>query len=63
MLCIRPTLRHSQSPGYTACFASTLPATRRPDPYQDWIFTSKQTPALVIWSEGMIFQDTRRVRG
>ena len=42
------TLQHSQSPGYTACFASTLPATWRPDPYQDWTFTSKQTLALNV---------------
>jgi hypothetical protein len=28
-----------------------LPAIRRPDPYQNWTFTSKQT---------MIYQDTPR---
>jgi hypothetical protein len=31
-----------------------LPATWRPDPYQDWTFTSKQT---------MIYQDTPRFVG
>jgi hypothetical protein len=49
-MCVRIRKRYFARPR-TIATRNWLPATWRPDPYQDWTFTSKQT---------MTFQDTPR---